>query len=347
MDKRVPQLDGVRGLAILLVMFVNTSEKYPALHLQRAFANGWMGVDLFFVLSGFLITGILLDGKTSEHYFRNFYTRRALRILPLYYSVLVVMFVLVPVLLPSEGHLVFERSSPWWSYPVFLQNFLVAVPTQALGPLGASWSLAIEEQFYLAWPLVVRFCSVAQLRRVAVVMIVVAAPLTFYLQAQHVLIYSNVFCRQVGLMSGALLALVLHGDGWQPGRYLKPAWILFALTLTLAFVSEARGARWLAFTMVALASASFIFLALYSTNKRLQSLLRNRFLMYTGTISYGLYLLHKLVDDLAQTLQVDRHPWLLLPFIFAGSYAAATVSWNVLERPFLRLKRSFSPPPTT
>jgi peptidoglycan/LPS O-acetylase OafA/YrhL len=258
-----------------------------------------------------------------------------------------VMFVLVPVLLPSEGHLVFERSSPWWSYPVFLQNFLVAVPTQALGPLGASWSLAIEEQFYLAWPLVVRFCSVAQLRRVAVVMIVVAAPLTFYLQAQHVLIYSNVFCRQVGLMSGALLALVLHGDGWQPGRYLKPAWILFALTLTLAFVSEARGARWLAFTMVALASASFIFLALYSTNKRLQSLLRNRFLMYTGTISYGLYLLHKLVDDLAQTLQVDRHPWLLLPFIFAGSYAAATVSWNVLERPFLRLKRSFSPPPTT
>jgi peptidoglycan/LPS O-acetylase OafA/YrhL len=345
MQNRVPQLDGVRGIAILLVMFVNISEKYPAIHLRRIFADGWMGVDLFFVLSGFLITGILLESKASGHYFKNFYIRRALRILPLYYAVLLFMFVLVPLLGPAEAHVVFERSSPWWAYPLFLQNFLVAIPTQALGPLGASWSLAIEEQFYLVWPLVVFYCSIAQLRRIAVTMIVIAAPLALYLESQHVLIYSNVFCRQVGLMAGAFLALLLASDGFEPAKYIKLAWVSFVVTLTLAIVSEARGARWLAFTMVALAAASFIFVALYSEQRWLQIILRNRFLMYTGTISYGLYLLHKIVDDLAQSLHVDRHPALILPVIFAGSYAAAALSWNLLEKPFLRLKRSFAAEP--
>src|SRR5580700_8080284 len=117
MKRKIPQLDAVRGLAILVVMFHNGGQ------LQRLFAHGWMGVDLFFVLSGFLITGILVDTRQSEGYFRNFYARRCLRIWPLYYSVLLFMFVLVPILRPSEAHTVFEaRSSPWWAYPMFLQN---------------------------------------------------------------------------------------------------------------------------------------------------------------------------------------------------------------------------------
>ncbi|MGA2811238.1 MAG: acyltransferase [Candidatus Acidiferrum sp.] len=346
MQNRIPQLDGVRGVAILLVLFVNTSEKYPALHLQRVFADGWMGVDLFFVLSGFLITRILLGSKASGHYFRNFYVRRALRILPLYYAVLLFLFVLVPWLRPSEAQVIFARSSPWWSYPLFLQNFLVAIPTQAPGPLGASWSLAIEEQFYLLWPLVVLSCSIPQLRRIALTMIIIAAPLAFYLGSHHVLIYSNVFCRQVGLMAGALLALLLASRASEPARYVKLAWLSLVVTLTLAILSEAYGARWLAFTAVALAAASFIFLALYSAQRWLQAVLRNRFLMYTGTISYGLYLLHKIVDDLAQSLHLDRHPALLLPVVFAGSYAAATVSWNLLEKPFLRLSKSYAAGPS-
>src|SRR6266566_1909868 len=108
MRQKVPQLDGVRGVAILLMIFHNASEKFPALHLQGLFANGWMGVDLFFVLSGFLITGILVDEKCSDGYFRNFYARRCLRIWPLYYSVLAFMFVLVPLLRPSEAQTVFD-----------------------------------------------------------------------------------------------------------------------------------------------------------------------------------------------------------------------------------------------
>src|SRR5437762_3573688 len=171
MQTRLPQLDAIRGVAILMVIFHNQTPKYPSLHLQHIFANGWMGVDLFFVLSGFLITGILIDTKQSEGYFRNFYARRCLRIWPLYYALIVFMFVVVPVLRPSEAHTVFEKSSPWWGYPLFLQNFLIKIPTNATGPLAVTWSLAIEEQFYLVWPLIVGYGSVAQVRRLAILVI--------------------------------------------------------------------------------------------------------------------------------------------------------------------------------
>jgi peptidoglycan/LPS O-acetylase OafA/YrhL len=345
MQQKVPQLDAVRGIAIILVMLVNTSDKYPVLHLQHVVGNGWMGVDLFFALSGFLITGILLDTKSDPAYFKNFYARRALRILPLYYSVLLFMFVLVPLLRPTESNAIFERSSPWWAYPIFLQNFLVAFPTLAVGPLGTSWSLAIEEQFYLLWPLAVRFCSLVMLRRIALALILISAPLTFYLSSHHVSIYSNVFCRQVGLMSGALLALLVHADAFEPSKHTRAVWILFSVTLAGAFVSESLGAQWLAFTMVALAAASFVFLALYSSQPWLQSILQNRFLRYTGTISYGLYLLHKIPTDLMQALHLDRRPILILPIVLLGSYALAALSWNVLEKPFLRLKRFFPSDP--
>src|SRR5262245_61650145 len=128
MRERLPQLDGIRGIAILLVIFHNESSKYTVFAMDKIFANGWMGVDLFFVLSGFLITGILLDSKSSDGYFRNFYARRCLRIWPLYYAALLLMFVVVPLIRPSEAAAIYSRSTPWWSYPLYIQNFLVPVP---------------------------------------------------------------------------------------------------------------------------------------------------------------------------------------------------------------------------
>src|SRR5208283_4108981 len=122
--KRSLQLDAVRGLAVLLVLLHHT-DIYPSLHLHLISDNGWMGADLFFVLSGFLITGVLLDTKQSAGYFTNFYARRCLRIWPLYYSVLFFMFVVIPFLRPSLGAAVVARSSPWWAFPLFLQNYLV------------------------------------------------------------------------------------------------------------------------------------------------------------------------------------------------------------------------------
>src|SRR5215831_6669698 len=130
MQKHIPQLDAVRGVAILLVLAHNLYG-FTSPRLSYLTTYGWMGVDLFFVLSGFLITGILLDSKPAKTYFRNFYARRCLRIWPLYYSVLLVMFLAVPWLLPQFAGEIFHSSHPWWSYPFFVQNFLVADPSTA------------------------------------------------------------------------------------------------------------------------------------------------------------------------------------------------------------------------
>jgi len=343
--RRIPQLDAVRGLAILVVMFHNISPKYPLFHSDKLFSDGWMGVDLFFVLSGMLITGILLDTKQSLGYFKNFYVRRCLRIWPLYYSLLFFMFVVVRFLNTSEYHLVVQSSSPWWAFPLFLQNFLLPISTNAAGPLGVTWSLAIEEQFYLVWPLVVRFCSLTQLRRLAVAEICLSPALRYYLSLHHVDLYTNIFCRLDGLMAGALLALLIRTDDFVPSKLLKRAWILLLITAPLAFLTEAFHARWIVFSFTALASAAFVFVSMFSERKWLQAIMTNRFLVYTGTISYGLYLLHKIPFGLVQTLRLDRNPYLPLPIIFVTSFALAALSWNLLEQPFLKLKRFFDSKP--
>jgi peptidoglycan/LPS O-acetylase OafA/YrhL len=339
--KRSAKLDAIRGLAVLLVLLHNT-DNYPFLHLSLISQNGWMGVDLFFVLSGFLITGILLDAKQSQGYFKKFYARRCLRIWPLYYSVLLFMFVIVPFMRPSEAHAVFEsRSAPWWSYLLFLQNFLVPIPSMATGPLGVTWSLAVEEQFYLIWPLIVRFCTESQLRKIAIAVICISPALRFYLSLHQFNIYSNPFCRSDGLMAGALLALVLRSSNFVPSNFVKGAWIILLVSVPFALALEILHARWIVFSLTAAASTALIFLALFSTQRWLQAMLANRFLIYTGTISYGIYLLQKLPLDAAKTFHLDQYQFLALPITTALTYAMATISWNLLERPFLKLKRFF------
>jgi peptidoglycan/LPS O-acetylase OafA/YrhL len=346
MQRRIPQLDAARGVAILVVMIHNISFKYPLLQSQTWSSNGWMGVDLFFVLSGFLITGILLDTKHSDGYFKNFYVRRILRIWPLYYALLFFMFVIVRFLNRSEYDAILQTSSPWWAFPLFLQNFLVPISTKAVGPLGVTWSLAIEEQFYLIWPLVVRFCSFSQLRRVAIAEICISPALRYYLSLHHVNLYTNVFCRLDGLMAGALLALLVRSDNFVPSKLLKRAWVSLVIAVPLAFVTEALHARWIVFSFTALASVSFVYVSLFYGRKWLQAVMTNRFLIYTGTISYGLYLLHKIPVGMVQTLHLDLYPSLTLPIIFVASFAIAAISWNLLEKPFLKLKRFFEARPT-
>lgn len=339
--KRIRQLDAVRGLAVILVLIHNT-DQYPSLHLGPIASNGWMGVDLFFVLSGFLITGVLIDTKRSEDYFKNFYIRRCLRIWPLYYSALVFMLVIVPLLRPSEYQFEFgPRSSPWWAFPLFLQNFLVPIPTAATGLLGVTWSLAVEEQFYLVWPLVVRFCSEAQLRKIALGVIIVSPALRYYLSLLGVNIYSNTFCRLDGLMAGAILAMAARSKGFAPARFVAGAWVTFLVSTSLALTIDVVHARWIVLSFVVLASVSFIYLALFSKQRWLQAFLSNRVLAYIGTISYGIYLLEKLPLDAVKAVHLEKYPLLSFSIASAATFALAVTSWNLLEKPFLRLKRFF------
>jgi peptidoglycan/LPS O-acetylase OafA/YrhL len=344
--KRIRQLDAVRGLAVIMVLIHNT-DIYPALHLGLFVRDGWMGVDLFFVLSGLLITGVLLDAKNREGYFKNFYARRCLRIWPLYYSSLLFMFVIVPVLHPSATAMIFgARSAPWWAYPLFLQNFLVRIPTDAVGLLAVTWSLAVEEQFYLVWPLVVRFCSESQLRRIALGVILLSPALRYFLSHRGVDIYSNTFCRLDGLMAGALLALLARSERLSPSKFTRLAWILLFLSAPAALILEMAHARWIDFSFVTMAAASFVYLALYSENQILKASLSTRALVYTGTISYGIYLLEKIPIDVVEALHFEDHPFFAFIMTVCATLILATISWNILEKPFLNLKKYFTQPGT-
>jgi len=156
----VPALDGLRGLAILLVLARHTAnELQPGRGLdvavKRVLQVGWSGVDLFFVLSGFLITGILLDARGGRHYFRNFYMRRSLRIFPVYYGSLFVTFAVLPFFVATPLFAVLQRNQLWyWTY---LVNVLSPLTGGTGTPYNTAhlWSLAVEEQFYLLWPAVV------------------------------------------------------------------------------------------------------------------------------------------------------------------------------------------------
>jgi peptidoglycan/LPS O-acetylase OafA/YrhL len=339
-SKRIPQLDAIRGIAILVVMFHNESTVFPSLHLAGVLASGWMGVDLFFVLSGFLITGILLDAKGSAGFFRNFYARRCLRIWPLYYAVLLFMFVAVPLIRPALASMIFERSSPWWAYPFYLQNLLIDHPSGNIGPLGVTWSLAIEEQFYLVWPLVVRYLSTARLRVVCLVVIAASPLLRLYLSTEHADLYTDVFCRLDGLMWGALIAALIREPAFEPRRHRTRAWGALIIALPLAIATDGRNVEWLVCSLSVLAWAGFVYLALFSTAPWLQRILSSRALVFTGTISYGLYLLHKLPFDVMKGHHF-RYDLLGFAMLIAAAYLLAVTSWYLLEQPFLRLKGHF------
>jgi peptidoglycan/LPS O-acetylase OafA/YrhL len=343
--EKIPQLDALRGIAILLVIAHNATLHYGTTsYLHPLFDRGWMGVDLFFVLSGFLISGILLDTKESPNYFKNFYARRVLRIWPLYYCLLAFMFVVLPHASASQGVAIFAKSSPWWAYPLFLQNFLLPLSTDAAGPLGVTWSLAIEEQFYLVWPIIVRFLSKRQVAILAIAEIAASPFLRYFLAAHHIHIYANFFCRLDGLMLGAFLAALVRSKDFVRERYIGLALAVLAVATPLAVIFDLRQAEWIVFTFTSLAAGAIVYLSMFWQQKWFQWPLANRFLLFTGTISYGLFLLHKIAFAGVDGLHVNsaKHPLLALGVILIGSYVLAITSWNVLEQPFLRLKRFFA-----
>ena len=183
--RRVPGLDGLRGVAILMVVVLHFTflltrdyRRFAPLYAARL---GFIGVDLFFVLSGFLITGILLDSKDSPRYFRNFYARRFLRIFPPWYLFLVFVFFVAPrIALGVAGGSI----ARWW-YFSYLTNFALVRYGEGNAFADIGWSLAIEEQFYLVWPAVVLLLSGRRLRRLCVTIVVAAIALRGILGPEH------------------------------------------------------------------------------------------------------------------------------------------------------------------
>jgi peptidoglycan/LPS O-acetylase OafA/YrhL len=361
---RIPALDGIRGLAICLVLswhtvFQSVLPNHP--QLTRVLALGrlsWSGVDLFFVLSGFLIGGILLDQAKAQRYFAPFYIRRAHRILPLYTLLVLVVFAMTYACrhLEASGMWV-ESRIPLPYYLGFLQNFWTAIHADfGSYTLGVTWSLAIEEQFYLTLPLIVRYVSRSWLWWMVAAVIAGAPLLRILLMLRIPSSYSGIAvyvlmpCRADALGWGILAALIIRTPAvWERIVQLRTyVCILFgavALITAALLLSTFRPFSTSLFGLEysLLAVLYFLLLIIALINPRLKTVLSIKFLRYMGTIAYGLYLLHfpfiATVHDITARIYPRESGVRSLFVSIAGiglAVAAAAVSWEYLEKPLVK-----------
>lgn len=349
MPRHYPQLDVLRAIAVLLVMLIHNNGNVPSLHLGRFFHYGNSGVDLFFVLSGFLITSILLRTKNENRYFVNFYARRILRIWPLYLCLLVFGLVIVPLVQPQLRPSVAEQCHPWQSYLFFVQNLLVP-KSGTFGPLEITWSLCVEEQFYLVWPFIVFLFQPKTVAKIAVAAILLSTGLRFLAEHRWLVIdtYHITLCRLDGLAIGSLGSILLQFHDRKAMQRISAGLLLIGI-----FGFWATGplylAHWMFFTFVSLLFGGLMGLSICTS-----WFPKPRFLVFTGRISYGLYLLHAPAFDVVRDrhvrswIAVTHHALLddLIVFICSMvlAFVLATVSWKVLESPMLSLKRYFEFP---
>jgi peptidoglycan/LPS O-acetylase OafA/YrhL len=368
----------MRGVAILLVIVVHYLGIHYDLHPDASFffnlaRAGWMGVDLFFALSGFLITGILLDTRDRPRYFRNFYARRTLRIFPIYYLCLALTFglgALVPAL-QTEGFRQIAGVQGWlWLYA---SNIKVALNQQwqTFGLFGGGWvemshlwSLAIEEQFYLVWPAVVLATPRRHLLRVTLGAFVAALLLRLFFVSQGNLIaaYALMPCRMDALAAGACIAIVARRDGGTEGvlRWARPVAAASGAAILALWIW--RGELWhrdpvvagVGFSLIAaLSGCVVVFGVALPVRHPLVRLLCAGWLRSVGKVSYGMYLIHfallKILflritptERLAPVLGSEAAVlFLRFGIVLVVTFALAWLSWNLYERRFLALKRYF------
>lgn len=364
--RMIPAIDGLRGIAILLVFFTHFWPSEGSAGFYRPVAQaGWVGVDLFFVISGFLIMGILIDTKSRPGYYRNFYARRMLRIFPLYYAFLAVVFIGMPIVqgAASYGTSAFgqQAGSPAW-YLFYLTNFRDALGAVGVPPLiRPLWSLAIEEQFYLLFPLVVASISLRSLTRLLIGLTVFALVfrIGMYLWQpdNHHLQYLLTPARFDTIALGSLLAIAWRAPGqriWKQVVRAAPWLVLLLLVLVGAasgFDRRDPSLRLWGYTAIAMAFGSLLAWVVDRGPARSTALLRNPLLMSFGKLCYGLYVMHrgvhlvvlKLLDRVAPGLL--EQSWLEFPIAVAAAYLVAWLSWRLFESPILRLKRRFGDTP--
>jgi peptidoglycan/LPS O-acetylase OafA/YrhL len=371
-DARLLPLDGVRGLAVLIVIIHNSAwiageSRHFVLKLANAItATGWIGVQLFFVLSGYLITGILLDTKGAPQFFRSFYLRRILRIFPLYYVVIALVIVIAPRLAWSTAWADAIGHSHRWAYWVYLQNWVTTSP--GIDALSHTWSLAVEEQFYLVWPLVVWFMSRRGLRSLCLLTMLVTPFIRLGLRLSGMdqsVAYVFTIARWDALAAGALVAILLRekgGRGWLErwqGRVAVSAAVALAALVAVerGFHSFELWVQVVGQTLIAVLSACLIGYAVEQGPKRprrLQAFLSLPWLRTLGKYSYAMYLLHQPIQQLLTPLLEEAvrgpdTPWRLLRLalyillVLGLTFVGALVSWRVVEKPFLDLKDRIAP----
>ena len=377
---RIPELDGLRGVAILSVLVWHYFYFHPAaghhpvglarqlyVHFEQFLALGWSGVDLFFVLSGFLIGGILLNARNSPSYFRTFYLRRFFRIVPIYYAWLVAYLLLWGCFVAfARNSWVVGRIDQWpgiLAHFVFLQN-LGFVQYSGLGRdwLPMTWSLAIEEQFYLVSPFIIRRFSERFLQRFLLA-VMAAAPLLrlwvrhhYPLETGEGLAYMLMPCRADSLALGMLIALSWRKQAcrdWTKAHSRHLALVLAVLLAGVIVLTLFFSYRYLALTQIighswlALFYGGLLTMALARPETRAVSLLRSQALRNWGRVSYCVYLIHQAVNAgthalLGASEQVTDWKTLAAPALAVPlTYALASLSWAFFEEKMLRIGQQY------
>jgi peptidoglycan/LPS O-acetylase OafA/YrhL len=372
--ERIPGLDGIRGVAILMVIlfhasvFLDSGTGYER-WIMALLKSGWLGVDLFFVLSGFLITRILINSREKPGFFTVFFARRFLRIAPLYFIVLAVVFGVLPRLVSFDSPALsfLKRNQGWfWTY---LPNWGFVYHRRAFGNadwlwLDHFWSLAVEEQFYLVWPFVICWSTNKTAARICLVLVAGAFGLRVVLYAAGLsagALYFPTPCRLDGLSLGALAALVLleiknRRDALRKVNRCIAAIVLAFFCLFLYGAGLRFDNRFcltvgiLGFSVLSMCLVLREALRAPDASK---SWLECRPLLWLGQYSYGIYVLHHLIL-----------PWMLTRFPFSDfeavsgqtlpgklafvlsllvvSFLLGFISWHCVERWFLSMKRYFS-----
>jgi peptidoglycan/LPS O-acetylase OafA/YrhL len=368
-DRRIPALDGLRAVAVIAVIVCHVNWAFGGPFtvgrvngpVAAALGVTWVGVDLFFVLSGFLITGILCEAKGGEGFFRNFYARRSLRILPLYYGFLL-FAIFAMARLPATQPVYLGREDAT-SLALYYYNFRVVLTDRTLSYFHPFWSLAIEEHFYLAWPVVVwllRPRSLMWLCAGLMLSSLVLRGLVLLSDAPPMMAFFWTPFRLDSLLAGSFVALAWRDEAVRPAllTYAQPlalssGVLLLAITLWQGhFIPNAPGAGALltvGLTALAVFFAGVLVLAVNARDaSRLKRILENDSLRAIGYYSYAIYVFHALILHLTVVFVPSLREWepflvkpLIVLWTLGVSFVAAWLSYQLYEKHFLRLKRFF------
>lgn len=341
------ELDGVRGIAALMVMYfhfmfdLNPGHSGLLSLIKKVSVVGQTGVTLFFVLSGFLITRILLQSKESPHYFTFFYIRRSLRIFPLYYLFLALSFFIFPLLIPGQA--VTLRDT--WPYWVYMQNFARTFNWHSAGPLHF-WSLAVEEHFYLFWPVIVYFSTYKRLFWIIISFIVLAILCRVYLISTGNVygISFFTFTQFDCLAIGSFLA-INEVKKWVSIKQILIFTIFLAIFLSGFWVliggKALNTVQYFKLPVIACFYAGLIsVLILYKTP--LNAFFKTRILTYTGKISYGLYVYHPICFFIIHHYIAFKYILAEFAVSFLFSYIIATISYYSFENQFIKMKKLYA-----
>ncbi len=328
-----PELDGVRAVAIAMVMAFHLGVDY----FPGPVSLGQTGVDLFFVLSGFLITGILLKAPQRDwHEVRTFYIRRSLRIFPLYYVTLIVVWTWL------------MRDHVSWDVWVYLQNITITFHGFMRGPTHF-WSLAVEEQFYLVWPFIVLFVPRRYLGKILAAMIATAFLIRIPMLHAGLSVFYFTFSRMDALAAGATLALLQWRGQLARCRRMFTAILVLGIVLIIIEARIAAGGhheftmQLTRYSVFAATYAAAIGLLLTAGRNIISRVLSSSPLRFIGRISYGLYVFHPLVFTWVLRRFATQPTPIRALLAIAATFACALISWYGMERYLIGLKDKLAP----